>query len=57
VGAWGPGIFDDDVAADAMSGNDVGPNIQRWAEDASPADAAAREQILTALRDRLEQSA
>lgn len=57
MGAWGPGIFDDDVAADAMSGNDVGPNIQRWAEDASPADAAALEQILTALRDPLEQSA
>ena len=116
MGAWGPGIFEDDVAADVQVmweaaaaaaesaesatamvlrdlGSDViddtedGPvlwialaalqlgsgavtsevkdralagipaNVERWREDASPAVAAEREELLTALRDRLMQPA
>jgi hypothetical protein len=115
MGAWGPGLFEDDVAADVQAmwedargrgdssesatatvlrdlGREmvddeddgpvvwialaalqvdsgelvpevrhralmaIAPNIERWAGDAAPAVAAAREQVLAALRDRLNQA-
>jgi hypothetical protein len=55
MGAWGPGIFEDDVAADVQAMWEDARGRGDSSESA-PAVAAAREQVLAALRDRLNQA-